>query len=118
LKPLIGDWRKAGDGAVEGWLYDLGEFSGGVLDAGCGSRIIGEVYEIPDDEAMMAALDGYEGIDPLNEQACLFARRRCQVSLVDGRRIESWIYVYNQPVTSAELIASGDYLTYKQEKRI
>jgi gamma-glutamylcyclotransferase (GGCT)/AIG2-like uncharacterized protein YtfP len=110
LKELIGQWRKVGDGYVHGRLYDLGEYPGAVLDSASETRIIGEVFELPDDDSTLAALDSYEGFDPGNLNASLFVRRRCEVMFEDDSKIECWVYVYNRRVTPSTIIQSGDVL--------
>ncbi|MGH9835922.1 MAG: aminotransferase class III-fold pyridoxal phosphate-dependent enzyme, partial [Blastocatellia bacterium] len=115
LKESIGQWRKVGDGFVPGRLYDLGAYPGAVLDFGSETRIIGEVFQLPDDGATLAALDLYEGFDPDDFSASLFVRRKCEVTLEDGSRIECWIYVYNRRVALSTIIPNGDYLKMQAE---
>ncbi len=118
LKELIGQWRKVGDGFVHGRLYDLGEYPGAVLDSVSETRIAGEVFQLPDDGATIAALDLYEGFDPEDFSASLFVRRKCQVTLEDDRRIECWIYVYNRRVAPSTIISNGDYLKMQAEAAV
>ena len=115
LKEVISQWRKVGDGFAHGRLYNLGEYPGAVLDPDSEARIIGEVFQLPDDGATLAALDAYEGFDPDNFSASLFVRRKCEVTLEDNSRIECWIYVYNRPASPSKIIQSGDYLKMQAE---
>jgi predicted acetylornithine/succinylornithine family transaminase len=115
LKEVIGQWRKVGDGFVPGRLYDLGKYPGAVLDSDSQMRIIGEVLQLPDEGATLAALDAYEGFNPDDFSASLFVRRKCDVTLADDSRIECWIYVYNRPVAPSTIIQSGDYLKMQAE---
>ncbi len=108
---LMGSMRQIGAASVRGRLYDLGEFPGAVLDPNCEAKIIGEVYRLPDDDATLAALDAYEGIDSLSSN--MFVRRRAEITLEGGETLECWIYVYNWEIASATLIANGDYVVYK-----
>src|SRR5262245_60236003 len=111
---IMGTMLRIGAGSVPGRLYDLGDFPGAVLDPGCDAKVIGEVFQLPDDGAALAALDAYEGIDPQDQGDCMFVRREAEITLEDGGALRCWIYVYNREVASSTLIASGDYLIYKQ----
>jgi len=106
---------RIGAASVPGRLYDLGDYPGAVLDPDCDAKIIGEVFQLPDDGASLAALDAYEGIDPQDSGRSLFVRREAEITLEVGAKLQCWIYVYNGQVGSAPLITSGDYLIYKQE---
>ncbi len=107
LKPLIECLKPVGTATVVGKLYDLGDYPGATLEQE--GLIVGEVVELPEDDAALAALDSYEGYDPLDEAQSLFVRRRCAATLMDGRTVECWIYVYQQSLDAAEWIPSGDY---------
>ena len=116
FQSLIASLKQIGRGTTRGRLYDLGDYPGGVLDPDVETAVVGDLLELPDDDAVLATLDEYEGyfVDDLGRS--LFVRRRCPVRLDDGREMESWMYVYNGDVSSAILIPKGDYLLYKQER--
>ena len=118
LKEMIGQWRWIVAGYTRGRLYDLGEYPGAILDPDCDATITGEVFQLPDASATLSALDAYEGFDPRDPDSSLFARRKCEVALDDGAKLECWMYVYNRQAPLATLITSGDYLLYKQEREI
>ena len=115
---LMGRMLRIGLASVPGRLYDLGDYPGAVLDPNCDAKIIGEVFQLPDDHAALAALDAYEGIDPQDSNAGLFVRREAEITLDDGVNLRCWIYVYNREVESAALITGGDYLIYKHEELV
>lgn len=99
VKEIVGRWRKVGSATVLGQLYDLGDYPGAVLDANTSSRIVGEVFELPKDPAVLATLDEYEGYDPDEPGDSLFQRIKTEVKLADGGKQETWIYVYNRDVS-------------------
>lgn len=107
---------RIGRASVRGRLYDLGDYPGAVLDPNCDAKIIGEAFQLPDDDEALAALDAYEGIDPHDSGDSMFVRREAEITLEGGANLVCWIYVYNRQVASATLIRSGDYLIYKQEQ--
>jgi len=113
---LMQGMLRIGTASVPGRLYDLGDYPGAVLDPNCDAKIIGEVFQLPGDAAVLAALDAYEGIDPQDSGDSLFVRREAEITLEGGAKLQCWIYVYNRQVESATLITSGDYLIYKQEQ--
>lgn len=99
IKEIVGRWRRVGSATALGQLYDLGEYPGAVLDAGTSTRIIGEVFELPKDPAVLATLDEYEGFDADAPQDSLFQRVKTEVKLAEGGKQEVWIYVYNRNVS-------------------
>ncbi|MCI0338188.1 MAG: gamma-glutamylcyclotransferase [Acidobacteria bacterium] len=116
LRQLVQQWHRIGAAFVQGRLYDLGDYPGAILDAESELQIIGEIFELPDDETVLATLDQYEGFDCDNHDASLFVRTKCHVLLGDVRKVECWIYVYNRETTSAKLIVNGDYLWKHKQK--
>lgn len=99
LQEIVGRWRKVGSATVLGQLYDLGEYPGAVLDANTSTRIIGEVFALPNVPAALPTLDEYEGFDPEAPEQSEFQRIKTEVTLDGGGKQESWIYVYNRDVT-------------------
>ncbi len=113
LRQILNESSRIGTGTVRGQLYDLGQYPGAQLDASAETLIVGEVFALLESRPALAVLDYYEGFDPADPEASLFIRTKCQVELNDNRQLECWIYVYNQPLVSAPLIISGDYLKRK-----
>jgi gamma-glutamylcyclotransferase (GGCT)/AIG2-like uncharacterized protein YtfP len=98
-----------GMGAVQGDLYDLGEYPAAVHTTE-ESFITGEVYHIAQTdnfEWAMSVLDDYEGVD-----IALFRREPVHV-LFQNTTIMAWIYWYNGVITDQTQIKSGDYVAYK-----
>lgn len=101
MKDVVRRWKAAGSATVLGQLLDLGDYTGAVLDANTSSRIVGEVYELPNDPAMMATLDEYEGFDPDEAETSLFHRVKTEVKLASGGNRACWMYVYNRDAADA-----------------
>jgi len=79
-------------------------YPGAVFDSDVNTRIIGELYEFPDE--LLSALDIVEGYYPnLPLRDSLFIRTR--VLLEDSTSAES--YQYNRPTADLEPIPGGDY---------
>lgn len=117
IADTVDQLRPVGSASVRGRLYDLGEYPGAILDASSETTISGEIFELPDDQTVLAALDEYEGFTPNDPEASLFVRVKCTVTLSDGRKLESWIYVYNQSPEQMPLVTSGDYAKIQAAKR-
>jgi predicted acetylornithine/succinylornithine family transaminase len=107
VKEIVGRWRRVGSATALGQLYDLGDYPGAVLDANTSTRIIGEVYELPKDPAVLATLDEYEGFDAEAPQESLFQRVKTEVKLAEGGKQEVWIYVYNRDVSDQKPRKTG-----------
>lgn len=100
--------RRVGAGHVQGRLYDFGDYPGAILDSSSGNVISGEVFNLQS-RSVLPALDLYEGFDAHDPENSLFIRTRSTATLLDGREIECWVYVYNRDPGNAPLIVGGDY---------
>jgi gamma-glutamylcyclotransferase (GGCT)/AIG2-like uncharacterized protein YtfP len=101
--------RRVGSATVPGRLYDFGEYPGAVLDRTAKSSIKGELFELPNDDTALKALDDYEEFNRADRKNSLFVRTRTVATLQGGRQLNAWVYVYNRNPGSARQIASGDY---------
>ncbi len=104
---LVARLRPVGPASVPGRLYDLGPYPGLVPDPA--ARVRGELSALPDDAALLAALDEYEGYDPADPSASLYRRVETVAALDDGRAVACWVYQYNGDVGRAVRIEDGDY---------
>lgn len=104
----------AGIGRAKGRLYDLGAYPGAVLDAEAPSEIVGDVYLLPPDPAVLVSLDAYEDYDARYPERSLFRRVPVTVALENGQHLDCWMYVYNGDISQATLIPGGDYVQYRR----
>lgn len=99
-----------GRGSITGSLFDLGIYPAAVpADEGL---VWGEVYEMSEPDAVLAALDDIEGYRHDNPDGSLYTRAQADVRLPDGNSARAWVYFYNAPLGRAPRIASGDYLEH------
>jgi gamma-glutamylcyclotransferase (GGCT)/AIG2-like uncharacterized protein YtfP len=94
---LLRDARYVDSASISGHLYDLGRYPGVFRDS-VRTRVLGELYEIPETAAPRALrlLDEYEGSE--------FARRRVMATLRDGSRRIVWAYLLRKrPANAATL---------------
>ena len=100
--------RLVGRAAVQGRLYDFGDYPGLVRDDTAGP-VRGDVYEI--DEALVPVLDKIEGIEPGIES--LFKSREVVVT-VEGRELRCLFYpVDDVSARGRARIAAGDWVSYR-----
>jgi len=83
--------------------------------------IIGELYEINNEEEFEWAidqLDEYEGLFPEEDEGekVLFRREMTPIFLDNGDIKNAWVYWYNGDVEGRPIIASGDVLQYIEER--
>ncbi len=116
IAALMQSLRFIGRGSLPGQLFDLGEYPGMNVGENFATKIIGEIYEMPDARATLEVLDVYEGFIPGELEASLFARRKEKVTLTDNQQLECWMYVYNDWVLNGRLIESGDYVEYLKRR--
>jgi len=108
IAEVVDRLRVVGRGTTPGRLYDLGAYPACALDGVCGRLIHGVVLELPDAD-VLGRLDWYEGYAAHDDAGSLFLRTVCDVTLAEGGRVRSWVYVYNRPVKAARLISGGRY---------
>jgi gamma-glutamylcyclotransferase (GGCT)/AIG2-like uncharacterized protein YtfP len=113
LQGPLQQMRPVGSASVAGWLYDLGEYPGAILDPRSESNVLGQVFELPAEPGLLTALDAYEGFDSTHPASNLFVRDRCDATMPDGQTISCWVYVYNRDPGDAPLIAGGDYSQHR-----
>ena len=101
--------QRVGAATVPGRLYDFGDYPGAVIDQSAKTSIKGELFELPNDDTALKALDDYEEFNRADRKNSLFVRTRTVATLQGGRQLNAWIYVYNRNPGSARQIASGDY---------
>ena len=99
-----------GRGSITAALFDLGIYPAAVPSPD--GRVWGEVYEMADTDAVLAALDDIEGYRSDDPDRSLYSRNQADVTLPDGARARAWVYFYNAPLGRAPRIPSGDYLEH------
>ncbi len=101
--------RRVGSATVPGRLYDFGDYPGAVIDQSAKTSIKGELFELPNDDSALKALDDYEEFNRTDRKNSLFIRTRAVATLQGGRQLNAWVYVYNHNPGCARQIVSGDY---------
>lgn len=104
--------RCVGRATITGVLYDAGRSPAAVPSDSARERITGELYAVDAGgaEALLAALDDYEGVDAAHPDRSLFARRVAQAEREDGMCVPAWVYFYNRPVDGLPSVGGGDWL--------
>jgi gamma-glutamylcyclotransferase (GGCT)/AIG2-like uncharacterized protein YtfP len=102
--------RYLGRGSIQAALFDLGIYPAAVPAPE--GVVWGEVYEMLEPQAVLAALDEIEGHRPEDPDHSLYTRALTDVTLPDGARRAAWVYFYNAPLGGAARIPSGDYLDH------
>jgi gamma-glutamylcyclotransferase (GGCT)/AIG2-like uncharacterized protein YtfP len=77
--------KRVGSATIRGRLYDFGEYPGAVLDRTAKSSIKGELFELPNDDSALKALDDYEEFNRTDRKNSLFVRTRTVATLQGGR---------------------------------
>jgi gamma-glutamylcyclotransferase (GGCT)/AIG2-like uncharacterized protein YtfP len=99
-----------GRGSIRAALFDLGIYPAAVPAPE--GVVWGEIYEMAEPDAVLAALDDIEGYRIDDPDKSLYARDQAEVRLPDGSLERAWVYFYNAPLGRAPRIASGDYLEH------
>ena len=101
--------RFVGEAWTPGRLYHLGGYPGAVFCDGGASKVHGELFLLPN-EALLAALDAYEGCGGQGTKPGLFYRDVVEVRLARGGTLLAWSYPFAGAVNGRPRIASGRFL--------
>lgn len=107
---LVAKLTPLGAATIRGRLYDLGPYPGLVLDE-TGARVHGEVFALPDDPALLASLDDYEG-------SCHYRRVECRAMAESGETVTGWVYECHADLSRAVVIPHGDYREWCRMKTV
>jgi gamma-glutamylcyclotransferase (GGCT)/AIG2-like uncharacterized protein YtfP len=103
-----GRWR--GTATVRGRLYRIDNYPGFVPDEADG-RVKGDLFELPDPDAVLALLDEYEECSARFPEPREYCRIVVRVE-TEGVPADAWAYAYAYvwPVRDDQRIESGDFL--------
>jgi len=121
---LAREGRLVGGAMMAGRLYDLGSYPGlvdGTVGDSSAVMVHGELWWLAEPAATFTWLDQYEGIDAARPEAGEYRRVvrplvgplvwPSHAKQVHAEDVEAaWVYLYTGDVTSARLIARGDWL--------
>ena len=116
-KDIKGDISYIGSAAINGALYDIGEYPAALPIEDSSSKIIGEIYQVIHPRKVFKLLDEYEGYDRKHIAKSEYYRRREILEMENGDKICAWIYWYNFPINNKRRIRQNDYLQYLKSKR-
>ena len=114
IAPAVAKLVPIGEAFVNGVLYDLGGHPGAVLDAASQHRIVGIVYQLPEDARVLAVLDAYEEFNPAAPESSPYRRILCPVTLAAGGTLRCWVYTWNGDPASAAAIPGGRFRLKKE----
>ena len=105
--------RFIGPATYQGQMYLVSGYPGAVPSDNADDRVVGEVWELDDPDQAFDMLDVYEGCEESRPE---FKRDRVKVRLDDGREIDSWIYMFDQPIEGRERIVSGNFVRFLEHQ--
>lgn len=108
---LKGVARHKGTARLAGRLVHLGNYPGLLPAMNSTQRVIGELYELPDDADVLEQLDRYEGCHPDDPEPHEYCRIVCTATDEDGVRVWCWTYLYQWPSEHTEIIDNGDWFS-------
>ena len=109
VREAVSRMKSIASGAMNGDLYDLGEYPGAVSNVNARNVVRGQVYRLPTDKGVLQKLDAYEEYDPGDIKNSLFVREERPIVLDDGRELTCWVYLYNRSPEKARPIPGGNY---------
>lgn len=97
-----------GPATCRGRLYRIGTYPGLFLSNDPAEIVHGDLYALRDD-ALLAALDDYEGCGASDPPPHPYARRMIEVTCGESGTIQAWTYVYLLPVDEDRRIGNGRF---------
>lgn len=101
-----------GKGYFNGFLFDFGNYPGAVYKSDSTEKVIGEMYQLSNDDVIFKILDIYEGIN--DPDFNLYERNVIPVN-VDNKVYNNYVYVLKK-TPEVLLINGGDYNLYINDK--
>jgi len=96
----------------EGLLYLIDTYPGVLASQNKNDWVVGEVYQLRDENIILKKLDHYEECSPEFQQPTEYIRTQQKVVLDNGNTCTAWVYIYNWPVNEINRIVSGDFLDF------
>ena len=109
--------RFVGEGRFKGQLFDVGSYPAAVAAPDTGSTVYGELYRVNRPGLLFPILDRFEGCGADVEEPALYRREEMEVRLDAGRKLTSWVYLYNRDTSGLRPIPGGDYAAYRGSDR-
>lgn len=110
LDALVARLTPLGPATVPGRLYDLGPYPGMVLNHDTKCVVHGQLFELPQDPAVLSALDDYEG-------SCMYRRVECRATTPNGDTAMCWVYECHADLSRAIIIPDGNYRSWHAAKK-
>lgn len=105
-----------GPATANGALYDFGCFPGALFGEHLKGGVRGDLFIIPNNSRLLAALDAYEGIAGAAEGG-LYRRVEIPVSPQNGGRLCAWSYALVEVPPASRRIPGGDWLKRPRRAR-
>ncbi len=96
------------EGFFPGQLYRVSWYPGAVYEPESATKVYGEIYQLHDFQELMRELDDYEDVKE-QEADSLYLRRLIPIQTENGALYTSWVYLYNQSLADATLLANGKF---------
>lgn len=103
-----------GPATVSGALYHVADYPGFV--PGPMGMVHGDLFALPDPDAMLARLDEYEECAGHYPEPHEYRRELMRVDGADGP-VDAWVYIYMRPVAGLAMIEGGDFLGLRASGR-
>lgn len=106
-----------GEATFQGKLYKVDYYPGIVPSEDTDDLVLGEVYRLHSPNYVLSRLDQYEECGCAFPEPTEYVRKVERVRLQDGHIIEAWVYVYNRPTNTLDIIESGDFLQIEKNRK-
>lgn len=113
LKPFL---RYVCQGYFNGRLFEVDNYPAAIESTESSYPILGDVFEILDEDMAWPILDAYEESSTANPEPHEYIRNRILIHTEANESLSAWVYSYNYPCDGLEEIISGDYLEYRNRK--
>jgi len=107
---LAAQARYKGQASLPGRLLDLGDYPGLLPAQSPEEKVYGDLFELPEGQEVLEALDRYEGCHGEDPEPHEYCRIVATPTDEDGVRVWAWTYLYQLPVDPSRQIKGGDWL--------
>lgn len=92
---LARDCEYLSEAYIQGKLYEVNGYPGFIESDSQKDQVTGELYKLVDQHSVLAKLDEYEECSEQFPKPHEYVRKKLPVTLVNGRTVSAWVYVFN-----------------------
>jgi gamma-glutamylcyclotransferase (GGCT)/AIG2-like uncharacterized protein YtfP len=113
---LLANGISLGRATTEGTLLAVSYYPALILRRHGEGRVIGELFRLRNSDMILQRLDRYQRSSRSDPQPHPFRKSIISVRDREEQQVQAWAWLWNQPAGGFEVIESGDYIQWWNER--